>query len=171
MQVSFPLVLDALEFCTEALKAELEGPRAAFREAEDAKAGIGASAKKARLDAAAAAKADGDAEMADAPAAAAPTVASASHHAGALTGRYELAGVLTHKGRSADSGHYVAWVKQEDGQWVQFDDDTMILRKEEEVATLAGGGDWHMAYLCFYRFKGTGGVEEEKKAPAAAANK
>ena len=26
--------------------------------------------------------------------------------------------VLTHKGRSADSGHYVAWVKQDDGQWV-----------------------------------------------------
>ncbi len=27
-------------------------------------------------------------------------------------GKYELFGVLTHKGRSADSGHYTAWVKQ-----------------------------------------------------------
>ncbi len=27
-------------------------------------------------------------------------------------GKYELIGVLTHKGRSADSGHYVSWVKQ-----------------------------------------------------------
>lgn len=27
---------------------------------------------------------------------------------------------------------------QEDGQWVQFDDDKMILRKEEEVLTLSG---------------------------------
>lgn len=33
-----------------------------------------------------------------------------------LTGIYELVAVLTHKGRSADSGHYVAWVKQEKGQ-------------------------------------------------------
>jgi len=54
-------------------------------------------------------------------------------------GKYELIGVLTHKGRSADSGHYVSWVRQEDGQWVQFDDDKMILRKEEEVLTLSGG--------------------------------
>ena len=32
-----------------------------------------------------------------------------------LTGIYDLVAVLTHKGRSADSGHYVAWVKQESG--------------------------------------------------------
>jgi Ubiquitin carboxyl-terminal hydrolase len=38
-------------------------------------------------------------------------------------GRYDLTAVLTHKGRSADSGHYVAWVKQPDGKWIQFDDD------------------------------------------------
>jgi len=25
--------------------------------------------------------------------------------------------VLTHKGRSAELGHYVAWVKQESGEW------------------------------------------------------
>lgn len=33
-----------------------------------------------------------------------------------MTGVYDLVAVLTHKGRSADSGHYVAWVKQESGQ-------------------------------------------------------
>ena len=32
------------------------------------------------------------------------------------TGFYDLVAVLTHKGRSADSGHYVAWVKQESGE-------------------------------------------------------
>lgn len=35
-----------------------------------------------------------------------------------LTGVYDLVAVLTHKGRSADSGHYVAWVKQENGQFL-----------------------------------------------------
>lgn len=33
-----------------------------------------------------------------------------------VTGVYDLVAVLTHKGRSADSGHYVAWVKQESGE-------------------------------------------------------
>lgn len=32
-----------------------------------------------------------------------------------MTGVYDLVAVLTHKGRSADSGHYVGWVKQENG--------------------------------------------------------
>jgi ubiquitin carboxyl-terminal hydrolase 14 len=59
--------------------------------------------------------------------------------------------VLTHKGRSADSGHYVGWTRQEDGAWVQFDDEEMIPRKQDEVLALSGGGDWHMAYLLLYR--------------------
>ena len=43
--------------------------------------------------------------------------------------------VLTHKGRSADSGHYVAWVKQDDKQWIQFDDDELIPRKEVRICS------------------------------------
>lgn len=35
-----------------------------------------------------------------------------------LTGIYDLVAVLTHKGRSADSGHYVAWVKQTSGRFL-----------------------------------------------------
>lgn len=42
-----------------------------------------------------------------------------------LAGKYELVGLVTHKGRTADSGHYVAWVKQADGKWVCFDDDKL----------------------------------------------
>ncbi|KAF3968035.1 hypothetical protein CMV_008034 [Castanea mollissima] len=38
-----------------------------------------------------------------------------------MTGIYDLVAVLTHKGRSADSGHYVAWVKQESGQFSRLD--------------------------------------------------
>jgi ubiquitin carboxyl-terminal hydrolase 14 len=40
-------------------------------------------------------------------------------------GWYSLKAVLTHKGRSIDGGHYIAWTKQEDGRWVKFDDDTV----------------------------------------------
>ncbi len=66
-------------------------------------------------------------------------------------GKYELFGVLTHKGRSADSGHYTAWVKQSEGVWVLFDDDTLHMKKDEDILALSGGGDWHMAYLLLYR--------------------
>ena len=33
-----------------------------------------------------------------------------------------MKGVLTHKGRSIDSGHYIGWTKHEKN-WVKFDDD------------------------------------------------
>ncbi|KVI05878.1 Peptidase C19, ubiquitin carboxyl-terminal hydrolase 2 [Cynara cardunculus var. scolymus] len=56
-----------------------------------------------------------------------------------LTGVYDLVAVLTHKGRSADSGHYVAWVKQENGKWIQFDDDNPIPQREEDITKLSGG--------------------------------
>jgi len=136
-KVTFPLVLDVFDLCAPDLRAALEGPREAYKAADDARAGVSVS-KKQKTD-------EGvDAEMAD-------VVAPASQYPGALTGRYELAGVLTHKGRSADSGHYVSWVKQTDGQWILFDDDEMILKKEEDVLALSGGGDWHMAYLLLYK--------------------
>lgn len=33
-------------------------------------------------------------------------------------GNYELYGLVTHKGRSADGGHYVGWVRQEGSDWL-----------------------------------------------------
>lgn len=87
--------------------------------------------------------------------------------AAAAAGKYELQGVLTHKGRSADSGHYVSWVKQQDGSWVLFDDDDLIIKKDEDVLALCGGGDWHMAYLLLYRAIRV--PEGAAAAPAAAA--
>ncbi|DBB02923.1 hypothetical protein WJX77_004368 [Trebouxia sp. C0004] len=89
-----------------------------------------------------------DVEMTDSSG---PSNSSDRKHIGEMTGKYELCGVLTHKGRSADSGHYVSWVKQADNSWIQFDDDQLVPKKEEDIVTLAGGGDWHMAYLLLYR--------------------
>ena len=227
------MVLDLYEFCTEAYKAQLEGPRKAWQAAEDARAGLERAAKKAKAEvccppplpgsmhapahtpapqqadrrlvvnaqqeSAAPSKAEkganGKAEEAAAGEASSPdaevkgagedasAAAEARQYAGQVTGacpqqeahawralgsgpcrrsfemllllgnagRYELVAVLTHKGRSADSGHYVGWTRQEDGQWVQFDDEDMIPRKQDEVLALSGGGDWHMAYLLLYR--------------------
>ena len=43
------------------------------------------------------------------------------------SGWYNLKGVLTHKGRSIDSGHYIGWTKNGD-KWVKFDDDKVTFR-------------------------------------------
>jgi len=86
----------------------------------------------------------------------------------AFQGQYELFAVVTHKGRDADGGHYMAWVKaksnsgkvekigdtdEENEDWFVFDDDEVSPCKTEDVLKLKGGGDWHMSYLNFYRAK------------------
>merc|ERR1712070_1180981 len=67
------------------------------------------------------------------------------------TGRYELFGIITHQGRTAEGGHYVAWVKKDHKKWLVFDDETVAEVDAERVKELYGGGDWHMAYVCLYR--------------------
>lgn len=70
-----------------------------------------------------------------------------------FTGRYELVALITHQGRTADSGHYIGWARREkdSSKWAKFDDATVTEVSEDDVKNLTGGGDWHMGYLCFYR--------------------
>ena len=73
------------------------------------------------------------------------------HGHGRDTGNYELVAVVTHKGRSAEGGHYVGWVHARGDEWLCFDDDIVTSVKSDEILQLRGGGDWHTAYLAFYR--------------------
>lgn len=72
-----------------------------------------------------------------------------------FTGNYQLAGVVTHKGRSADSGHYMSYVRKNDKShvWWKFDDDRVSEVSTEDILQLSGGGDRDMAYFCFYQMK------------------
>jgi ubiquitin carboxyl-terminal hydrolase 14 len=67
------------------------------------------------------------------------------------TGKYRLFGVITHKGRSSESGHYISWIHHKGESWIKFDDDLVTKVKEEEILNLHGGGDWHTAYYLVYR--------------------
>jgi ubiquitin carboxyl-terminal hydrolase 14 len=67
------------------------------------------------------------------------------------TGRYQLIAVLTHKGRSSESGHYIGWVHKKDEKWLKYDDDEVSMVGTQEILELKGGGDWHMAYICFFK--------------------
>jgi ubiquitin carboxyl-terminal hydrolase 14 len=71
------------------------------------------------------------------------------------TGLYELRGVITHQGASADSGHYTSFVKkvgakdsvtgkrkEEDGKWWWFNDEKVSEVDADRIQTLAGGGEY-----------------------------
>ena len=68
-------------------------------------------------------------------------------------GNYEVFAFVTHKGRLAEGGHYMGWVRQEGDDWLAFNDDEVSPCKTETILQLKGGGDTDMAYLAFYRFK------------------
>lgn len=80
------------------------------------------------------------------------------------SGLYELRGVVTHQGASADSGHYTAYVKktapvdpktgtkgEEDGNWWWFNDDKVTEVAVDKVEALSGGGESHSALILLYK--------------------
>ncbi|KAL2209324.1 ubiquitin carboxyl-terminal hydrolase [Sarocladium strictum] len=81
------------------------------------------------------------------------------------SGLYELRGVVTHQGASADSGHYTSYVKktapvdpktgkvtgEEDGKWWWFNDDRVTEVEADKIDTLAGGGESHSALILLYK--------------------
>ena len=56
------------------------------------------------------------------------------------SGFYELQAVLTHKGRTSSAGHYIAWVKRSENEWVKFDDDDVSGVTLDSIKDLSGGG-------------------------------
>ncbi|GAA6018668.1 hypothetical protein JCM11491_001253 [Sporobolomyces phaffii] len=85
-----------------------------------------------------------------------------------VSGLYELVGIVTHKGASADGGHYVGWTASpqvnSDGtpdfdadpdkqEWYKFDDEKVSLIAKEKILGLEGGGEDHCAYILLYKSK------------------
>jgi ubiquitin carboxyl-terminal hydrolase 14 len=66
------------------------------------------------------------------------------------SGFYQLNALITHKGRSSNSGHYVGWVRVKGNTWAACDDENTYAVSEEDVLKLSGGGDWHTAYILIY---------------------
>jgi ubiquitin carboxyl-terminal hydrolase 14 len=86
------------------------------------------------------------------------------------TGLYELRGLVTHQGSSADSGHYTAYVKktalpgqEEDGKWWWFNDDKVSEVDSEKIETLSGGGESHSALILLYRAVELPKIEETQE--------
>ncbi|CZR51473.1 related to ubiquitin-specific protease 7 [Phialocephala subalpina] len=80
------------------------------------------------------------------------------------SGLYELRGIITHQGASADSGHYTSYVKklgpldpktgkrgEEDGNWWWFNDDKVSEVEPDKLLSLSGGGESHSALILLYK--------------------
>ena len=182
--VSFPMVLDVYDLCSDELKASLDHGRkyeAKLREEYDEKILSGKAHADAEM------KPESEAKTEELPAkedvkedvkmeeeekkteeskGAPPTtqkkgkVKEASikdsivyreHGTGLDHGKYQLLGVVTHQGRTADAGHYIGWIHSTGDEWYQCDDDFVSRVKTEDILNLKGGGDWHMAYMLIYR--------------------
>jgi ubiquitin carboxyl-terminal hydrolase 14 len=153
--VKFPVKLDVFELCTPELQQQLTPFRQKFKEMED-KVTAEADRKKTAI-----LGGEGEGNAAKGQAEPIPMeideskveyepVSFPDDTGSNNSGYYELSAVLTHKGRSSSSGHYVAWVKKSGAHWIMFDDDKVIPVHEEDVLKLSGGGDWHTAYVLLY---------------------
>mmetsp|Transcript_56951 Transcript_56951/g.83558 ORF Transcript_56951/g.83558 Transcript_56951/m.83558 type:complete len:513 (-) Transcript_56951:587-2125(-) len=178
--VKFPFALDMHDYCVPELQKKIYAYRERKGEAQRLEE---AEAKKAKLShnetpaaEAGAAAAGGDAKMeveGEAPAAAIAVVEEDEQ----CFATYQLTGVLTHKGDSADGGHYVAWIRKDDGKWFLFDDDKVSEVKADRIKLLEGVSAMdHMAYLCLYKrtplvFGSDNTRYEETKQPDAKATK
>lgn len=156
--VSFPRILDVYEFCDEELQKDLKPVRSAeleFQEQQKKESQVAYEKykteqglveednykvyKKFREEEKKKDDAAHDARL------------HSAFGSGHPTGNYELVGVITHKGRSSDSGHYVSWTQLKGDAWLKFDDDVVTQVTIDDILNLRGGGDWHMAYYLIYR--------------------
>lgn len=71
---------------------------------------------------------------------------------------YELSGIIAHQGASADSGHYQAFIKDEEDltgeRWYKFNDDVVTVVNKEKIAALAGGSEGDSALVLIYKAVG-----------------
>ncbi|CAH1104700.1 unnamed protein product [Psylliodes chrysocephalus] len=138
--VKFPLEFDAFDLCTPQLQEKLAPMRAKFKEYEDAQ--VDQSSKEKNKN-----KGDNKHPKEDrkfSPYWFEDDLGSNN------SGYYTLQAVLTHRGRSSSSGHYVGWVRQSDDKWIMCDDDNVSPVTTEDILKLSGGGDWHCAYVLLY---------------------
>jgi ubiquitin carboxyl-terminal hydrolase 14 len=141
--VEFPDNLDMFRYCSPTLQAKLAYKRDIHERNEAIRSG-------------AAQPTEDDEQESSSSSSSSPSAPIADRFENE-SGYYELTGVLTHQGRSADGGHYVAWIRDDNDpdKWILFDDDRVSSQPKSAIRKLVGkgGSDWHIAYICLYRSK------------------
>jgi len=145
-KVKFPFELDASQFCTPDLQAKLTNTKLKLRELDNAETAL---KRRHRLD-----KESGRMETDEVSEEQKAVQAAQDALEGSLdpelvkdvgcnpSGQYELAAVLTHIGRTADSGHYIGWARKGNtDDWYKYDDDKVSPVSKDDILKLDGGGN------------------------------
>lgn len=147
--VKFPIILDVFDLCTSDLQKKLVSQRELFRIQDEEENKVKKAKKLEELNQngkGSEGKKVNEPEKVEYAPFSFPDDEGSNN-----SGFYELQAVLTHKGRSANSGHYVGWAKHhKTNEWFMYDDDNVSKVSEEDILKLSGGGDWHTAYVLFY---------------------
>jgi len=135
-KIVFPMKMDVVNFCDAELKAKIQKARADNLENE----------KKEKKDEK---TQDSKMDTNEEPSEKMDTTEDKDTVPG--LGYYKLVGLVTHTGRSVESGHYMGYTKHSHSKnWLKFDDDTISEILESDVKDLCGGGDRPIAILFLY---------------------
>lgn len=164
-KVGFPFELDATELCTDELRKRIAPIRDRVREVQKAEEDAERARKRTKTQLTDSG-ASNDEISTKLDSMTSPTTDLQQEVDSLLTeemkqdiganncGLYELIGVLTHSGASADSGHYQAWMKAPVGdEWYRFNDDKVTTVGKEKIEGLAGGGESDSIYIGLYKSK------------------
>jgi len=176
-RVKFPFELDATDLSSDELKAKILPLNSRLKEVEKDRAErlkVAKRTKKDKSDAAQGAGASGSAMAVDGAETPAETDEEKSKRKSEeeeltkliheefkndsgcnASGMYDLIGLVTHKGSSADGGHYIGWAKNTDKEdsWFKFDDAKVTEVNDAAITSLEGGGEGSVAYLLLYAAK------------------
>ncbi|KAK9363715.1 hypothetical protein V1504DRAFT_444311 [Lipomyces starkeyi] len=184
-KVTFPFELDVSDLCEDELRGKLINVRDKVRELRKAKEENVRAAKRARTilaaddasedvgaGAGAGEKKEDEIAKLQAEVEAAVDPGLKTDEGSSVTGLYELIGVISHQGKSADSGHYQCWSKldpaesaaavtearamgtaaqKEEPKWWRFNDDKVSIVDQTKIESMAGGGESDSALILLYR--------------------
>ena len=154
-KVKFPMELDATEFCEDQFKKDLIPVRDRVRDILKDREIKERAAKRSKTQNNADKTGNSESPAVDNKADETEKTLNVEEDAGKICGLYDLVGVLTHSGPSASSGHWQAWIKQDNGseKWWQFNDDKLREHDSAKIQSLDGGGESDAAYLLLYKAK------------------
>ncbi|KAK2963190.1 putative Ubiquitin carboxyl-terminal hydrolase 14 [Blattamonas nauphoetae] len=147
--VNFPFFFDSFEFCTDSVQKELIPVRDQKKEERDQMANAAKLELEKKLDETPSEMLKDKEEDLEKSKPTEWFVERAPKRPS--TGYYELFAIVAHQGRSADGGHYIAYIKKRKNLWYEMNDANTYPRTDEDIKKLSGQADRPCAYLTFYR--------------------
>ncbi|KLT39995.1 cysteine proteinase [Cutaneotrichosporon oleaginosum] len=160
-KVKFPLQLDALDIATDELREKLAPVNAEVKQILKTRDDRAKIAKRAKGKNAPTEEKAEEQHREEEHKKVAELVETAGGVAAGTnpSGMYELCAMVTHKGASADAGHYIGWARKEGGfapsgeeEWYKFDDDKVSGVTADKITSMDGGGEDSVAYILLYRY-------------------